>query len=158
MTVTFEEEIPVDLGFDYDNTAKQVAERVLDSEGFAYEAEISVLLTGNEGIRALNKQHRGIDRPTDVLSFPMLDFQKPGEYGSLEETEDAFNPETGEVLLGDIVYGKLTNDLPATVFFHVSRMPIPVPLGRIIGEMCNKQPQLRPTMAQVMEVFSEVIP
>ena len=62
------------------------------------------------------------------------------------------------VLLGDIVYGKLTNDLPATVFFHVSRMPIPVPLGRIIGEMCNKQPQLRPTMAQVMEVFSEVIP
>lgn len=62
------------------------------------------------------------------------------------------------VLLGDIVYGKLTNDLPATVFFHVTRMPIPVQLGRIIGQMCNKQPQLRPTMTQVMDVFTEVFP
>lgn len=46
----------------------------------------------------------GIDRPTDVLSFPMCDFETPGDFDGLEETpEEYFNPDTGELMLGDIV-------------------------------------------------------
>ena len=46
----------------------------LESEGFEKDAEVSVSFTDNEGIRAINRLYREIDTPTDVLSFPMLDF------------------------------------------------------------------------------------
>ena len=58
--------------------------------------EISVLLTDDEGIRALNALHRGIDKPTDVLSFPMLEFDAEGN--AVREYGDG-----GELALGDIV-------------------------------------------------------
>ena len=40
---------------------------------------------------------------TDVLTFPMLDFDTPGDFSFLEEEEDAFHPDTGELILGDIM-------------------------------------------------------
>ena len=46
----------------------------LESEGFSKDAEVSVSFTDNEGIQAINRLYREIDAPTDVLSFPMLDF------------------------------------------------------------------------------------
>ena len=45
----------------------------LDYEGFSNECSVSVTFTDNEGIRVLNAEHRDIDRPTDVLSFPLND-------------------------------------------------------------------------------------
>lgn len=65
---------------------------VLELEEFKEPAEISVTFTDNEGIRELNKQYRGIDAPTDVLSFPM------GENGEYDT-----NLETGAKILGDVV-------------------------------------------------------
>ena len=52
----------------------------LDYEGCPYEAEVSVVLTDNEEIRRLNKEYRDIDRPTDVLSFPMLEYPAPSDF------------------------------------------------------------------------------
>ena len=50
---------------------------------------------------------RQIDKPTDVLSFPMLEYETPGEFSGFEEqSEEAFNPESGELMLGDIVISK----------------------------------------------------
>ena len=64
-------------------------------------------LQQNEEIRKLNRSARGLDRPTDVLSFPMLEYDRPGDFLWLEsEPQDAFNPETGELMLGDIVISK----------------------------------------------------
>ena len=55
----------------------------------------------------MNLEQRGIDRPTDVLSFPMIEYDAPGDFSVIdEETGDAFNPETGELMLGDIVISK----------------------------------------------------
>jgi probable rRNA maturation factor len=69
-----------------------------------YEAQVSLLLTDNEEIHSLNLQHRGIGRPTDVLSFPMIDYETPGDFAFLEdEGSDCFDPDTGELMLGDIV-------------------------------------------------------
>ena len=76
----------------------------LDYEGCPYEAEVSVVLTGDEEIRRINREFRDTDRATDVLSFPMGDYGTPSDFERLEEqAEDYFNPETGELLLGDII-------------------------------------------------------
>lgn len=52
---------------------RRAVNRTLSMEGFGRPAEVSVLLTTKEKIHALNRQCRGVDRPTDVLSFPMDD-------------------------------------------------------------------------------------
>ena len=76
----------------------------LDYAKFPYEAEVNLTLTDNEGIHVINKEFREIDQPTDVLSFPMLNYEKPGDFAFLDdEDSDDFNPDTGEALLGDIV-------------------------------------------------------
>lgn len=106
MTIYFEEEGSTSLPFDSRALAEQVAEAALDYLGCPYEAEVNLLLTGNEEIRELNRDFRDMDRATDVLSFPMTDYAVPGEFSFLEEREDCFNPETGELSLGDIVISK----------------------------------------------------
>ena len=106
MTIYLEEESEIRLPVDCRKTAEQVVEETLDYEGFPYEAEVEILLTDNESIREMNREQRGIDRPTDVLSFPMIDYEKAGEFDFLEERPDCFHPETGEALLGDIVISK----------------------------------------------------
>ena len=64
----------------------------LEYEGFKNDAEVSLTFTDNEGIRSLNNEFRGIDKPTDVLSFPLTDY---------EGSEFPFDEP--ELCLGDIV-------------------------------------------------------
>lgn len=76
---------------------RRVISAALEAEGMDLPCEINVLLTDDEGIHQVNLDMRGVDRPTDVLSFPMFDLspgEKPGE-----EHED---PDTGLVPLGDM--------------------------------------------------------
>ena len=88
----------------YEKIAKEVVEAALDFEKCPYEAEVNVILTDNDAIQAINKEYRQIDAPTDVLSFPMVDYEKPSDFDHVEDAvEDYFNPETGELMLGDIV-------------------------------------------------------
>ena len=69
-----------------------------------YEATVSLLITDNEEIRRINSEQRGIDSATDVLSFPMTQYEIPGDFDFLEEEGvDCFDPESGELMLGDIV-------------------------------------------------------
>ena len=82
--------------------AETIINASLDYVNCPYESEINVTLTDNENIREINKMQRNIDSSTDVLSFPMLDFSVPGDFSDAEAVEN-FNPETGELLLGDIV-------------------------------------------------------
>ena len=75
---------------------RKAANTALRYMNFSTHVEISVMLTDNENIRALNAMHRNIDRATDVLSFPMLEYDEDGNI-----IEDCF--EEGELCLGDIV-------------------------------------------------------
>lgn len=83
--------------------AERVINYTLIHEKFPFEAEVNLLLTDNEGIRLLNKDYRQIDAPTDVLSFPMIEYEAAGNFVQLDADADNFNPDTGESVLGDII-------------------------------------------------------
>ncbi len=86
-------------GRDIKDLIKKCALASLKYMEFRTDVEISVVLIDNEGIRDLNNMHRGIDRATDVLSFPMFEYDEDGE---IIEDYAEFN-EMGELCLGDIV-------------------------------------------------------
>ena len=104
MTLNFEAEVNVPFDFDVEALAGEVINFTLEHEDFPYEPEVNLTLVDNEGIHAINKEFREIDRPTDVLSFPMLSYENAGDFSKLEDDyDDNFNPDTGEIMLGDIV-------------------------------------------------------
>lgn len=104
MTVNLEYEAEKQLDIPWEEIIREVAEASLDYEDCPYEAEINVVLTDNDGIHQVNREFRQIDAPTDVLSFPMLEYETPSDFSGVEEAfADCFNPETGELMLGDIM-------------------------------------------------------
>lgn len=106
MTLYFEEEGELTLELECESLAREVVEAAMDYVECPYEAEVNLLLTMNEQIHEMNMNFRQIDRPTDVLSFPMVDYEEAGEFDFLEERDDCFDPESGELILGDIVISK----------------------------------------------------
>lgn len=104
MTFQIEYETSIPLPIDYEPLIERVILGAIDYADCPYEAEVSVTLTDNAGIQEINKEFRNIDAPTDVLSFPMISYETPGNFDHVEDcVEEHFNPETGELLLGDII-------------------------------------------------------
>ncbi len=104
MTIDFENESGETLDLDLSGIANEVVSCALDYMNCPYEAQVSILITNNEEIHQINMEQRGIDRPTDVLSFPMIAYEIPGSFDFLEESgDDCFEPDSGELMLGDIV-------------------------------------------------------
>lgn len=103
MTLNLVDEYGESFDFSCKDIALQVMEAVLDSEGCPYEAQVDVTLTSDQEIHQINLEQRQIDRSTDVLSFPMTQFEEAGNFDFLEEADDSFDPDSGELLLGDIV-------------------------------------------------------
>ena len=106
MSLFIEEEGDVTLPFDIKEVAERVTAAALECEKCPYEAEINLLLTTDEEIWKMNREYRQTDRATDVLSFPMLEYDAPADFSFLDEAENAFDPESGELVLGDIVISK----------------------------------------------------
>lgn len=106
MTLLFEEEGELRLDLPCEELATKVIEAALDYEDCPYEVEVNLLLTMNDEIREMNQNFRQIDRATDVLSFPMIDCEEAGKFDFLEDVLEAFHPESGELMLGDIVISK----------------------------------------------------
>lgn len=88
----------IDITDNLITTLKKCIEKTLETEGFDEDAEISLTFTDNSGIQEQNLAARGIDRPTDVLSFPMLDYEGDG---SIEICDEDLSE--GAVVLGDIL-------------------------------------------------------
>ncbi len=104
MTIDFENEYGEIPGLEPETLAERVIAGALDYLECPYEARVGLLLTDDEEIRRLNLEQRGIDRPTDVLSFPMTEYGQPGDFSMFEENcIGCFDPDSGELLLGDIV-------------------------------------------------------
>lgn len=104
MTSYVENETDQTFSFDEKALLNLVMQAVLDGENCPYEATVNLLMTDGAGIREYNKNYRDIDAETDVLSFPNLEFETPGDFSGAEEREaDCFDPDSGELVLGDII-------------------------------------------------------
>lgn len=105
MSINIECESDIALDLDYEDIIYKVVAKTLELEEFPYEVELNFLLTDNNVVQEINKKFRKIDSPTDVLSFPMIEFEEIDEFFYLEDEiyDKDFNPETGELVLGDIV-------------------------------------------------------
>ena len=90
-------ETEVDGAEPYAGLLRRVIPAALEAEGVSFPCEVDVLFTDDEGIHAINLEQRGVDRPTDVLSFPMFDL-RPGETPQPGDED----PESGLVPLGDM--------------------------------------------------------
>ena len=106
----------------YENTQEKIAltyklkmlvrraiEATLDYEQYSNPCEVSVTFTDNEEIHKLNKQFRGVDRPTDVLSFPLFDYEGESEEPPVDELIG---------MLGDIVLSLEQAELQAKEYGH----------------------------------------
>ncbi len=95
--------------------------QTLCCEGVMIPCEINVMITDNPGIQSINKAHRSIDKPTDVLSFPMFDLIA----GSLpEDWSELIDPESGRCPLGDMAISLEKAVEQAREFGHSTRREI----------------------------------
>ena len=112
-------ETEVDGSEEYAELLRRVIPAALEAEGVAVPCEVDVLFTDDEGIHAINLEQREVDRPTDVLSFPMFDL-RPGE----NPTEEDADPGTGLVPLGDMVLSLERAKAQGEEFGHGTRREV----------------------------------
>mgnify|MGYP000534506239 CR=1 FL=1 len=77
MTINIEYETDKKLDLDYEKIINEVVNEAAAYEKCPYEIEVNVTLTDNEAIHQINKEFREVDAPTDVLSFPMINYEAP---------------------------------------------------------------------------------
>jgi len=142
MGLYIENEFNYPFDFDIDTVGSQVVKATLDFENCPYEADVGLLLTNDEYIEKLNAEYRNIHKPTDVLSFPINDRARIEDIFStcnlsnllIEDEEDenlkeelsvdqaellsSFDPDSGSLILGDIVISVDTLIRQAGEFGH----------------------------------------
>lgn len=100
---------------------RKCVDATLTMEGIPVPCEINVLITNDCGIRAINLASRNIDKATDVLSFPMFQFQ-PGTHP--ENWDEYLDPETGLCPLGDMALSLERAAVQAKEFGHSLRREV----------------------------------
>ncbi|MDO4188993.1 MAG: rRNA maturation RNase YbeY [Lachnospiraceae bacterium] len=106
MIYNFDSEVNIDFDFDHIAIYKNVVDAVINKFDCQYDCEVNLLIVDNDSIREINKETREIDKATDVLSFPNNLFSVPGDFNCIDENDDVFEPDSGELILGDIVISK----------------------------------------------------
>ena len=131
---------------------------VLKQEGVPVKCEINVLVTDDKGIRTINRTARSIDKPTDVLSFPMFELA-PGE---LPEDWTPFqDPDTGLVPLGDMCISLERAVAQAQEFGHTTRREVGYltihSMLHLLGyDHLDEGPQKRQMRAREEAIASEI--
>lgn len=103
MQILLEYETEIQLNVPYDEIANKVISVAVEQYDFPENIEVSLTLVDNERIHVVNREFRDIDRPTDVLSFPTLSYEVPGQFLEEYADSDSYDMDTDCVLLGDIM-------------------------------------------------------
>lgn len=143
--------------FSIEDTGRLVAEAVLSEEHCPYESSVNLVVTDNGSIREMNRLHRGIDRETDVLSFPNLEFDIPGSFDGVEGCEaDCFDPGTGELVLGDIMISAEKVREQADCYGHSQKREFAFLIAHSMLHLCGYD-HMEEEDARVMEKKQEEI-
>lgn len=157
MTLYVENETEQTFPFDVEELSARVAEAILDAEGCPYEAEVNILITDKEGIRLYNREYRKIDKETDVLSFPNIPFETEADFEVvLESVADYFQPDSGELILGDIILSADRIYSQAEAYGHSVKRELAFLLAHSMLHLCGYDHET-PEEAEVMERKQEEI-
>ena len=131
---------------------------VLKQEGVPVKCEINVLVTDDKGIQTINRTSRNIDKPTDVLSFPMFELapgELPGDWTPFQD------PDTGLVPLGDMCISLERAVAQAQEFGHTTRRDVGYltihSMLHLLGyDHLDEGPQKRQMRAREEAIASEI--
>lgn len=158
MIFCVENEVDAKFSFDPEKIAEKVAAEVLRSEGCSYDMKISLLITDDEGIREMNSEFRNIDSETDVLSFPNIEYEEPGDFSVCEGSQriDIIDPETDTIVLGDIVINEKRVRSQAEEFGHSEMREFAFLVAHSMLHLCGYD-HMEEDEAQVMEAKQEKV-
>jgi len=157
MTFYVENETEVAFPFSVEEVVEKVCMAVLDAEKCPYEVQVNVVITDNAGIREMNRQAREIDRETDVLSFPNVDFAEESVFEIDEDAEaDYFDPDTGELMLGDIMISADKVFEQAEEYGHSLRREFAFLVAHSMFHLCGYD-HMEEEEAKVMEKKQEAV-
>ena len=139
MTFYVENETGAKFDFDIEELARSVAEAVLKSENCSYNVEISLTITDDDGIHEINKEFRNIDKPTDVLSFPTISYDEPGDFSVIEGEQkvDLLDPDTGNISFGDIVINENRERSQALEYGHSEKREFAFLVAHSMLHLCG---------------------
>ena len=105
MTFYVENETEENFEFDVNKLIADLVNETIDYEKVPFkDISLNVTFTDDETIATVNKEFREIDKSTDVLSFPAIDFSKPADFSNIKPNDPLyFDQDTGELILGDIM-------------------------------------------------------
>ena len=113
------EQEKIEIGAELSSVIESVVQATLDYEECDFDAEVSITIVDNETIREINRENRNIDKPTDVLSFPMLYFDENGDI-----IDSDYDVDDDCILLGDIVISAERAATQAEEYGHSLRREI----------------------------------
>ncbi len=158
MNVSIDLEVKCTLEFDYEAVIKDVIEATLQYVRCPYESSVSVLITDNESIHELNLEYRGIDAPTDVLSFPLVDYEEPGNFEHLEEDPELyFDPDSGELQLGDVVISLDKVYSQAEEFGHSTKRELAFLVAHSMLHLCGYDHMEEAERTQMEQMQEEIL-
>lgn len=125
MNISIENESGLNYPEEFNQIISRIVNASVDFLKCPYECQVAVTLVNDEQIHEINLENRNIDRATDVLSFPMMDFDQPNDLSLVEaDPQDYFDPESGELLMGDIVISLEHVSAQAKEYNHSERREI----------------------------------
>lgn len=125
MNISIENESGLNYPEEFNQIISRIVNASVDFLKCPYECQVDVTLVNDEQIHEINLENRNIDRATDVLSFPMMDFNQPNDLSLVEANpQDYFDPESGELLMGDIVISLEHVSAQAKEYNHSERREI----------------------------------
>ncbi len=156
MIFCVDNEVDAKFDFDIEELSSAVAKEVLKSEGCDLDVQISLLITDDEGIKEMNSEFRGIDSETDVLSFPNISYDVPGDFSVCNGSQrpDIIDPDTGMIVFGDIVINENRVRSQAAEYGHSERREFAFLVAHSMLHLCGYD-HIEEEEAKIMEEKQE---